>query len=257
MSEFQLEQYSQLFEDAARKHRVVSEIHPKDFIFHFLIENPTFDEKHQAVQYYFDDGAHSADKLSRLVHEYYGETNQKIQLFEFASGYGCVTRHLMHYLPNTEITSCDIHEEAVEFIQDKIGISAILSNSVPEQLHTPCQYDVIFALSFFSHMPRSTWRRWLITLASRLKPDGLLIFTTHGLESRKYFDNPQVEPEGFWFIPMSEQKDLDTTEYGQTIVLPSFVFNQLSEENDLRIILYKEAHWWEHQDLYVMKRNES
>ena len=53
---FQIEQYAHLCEEAARRHHVVSEIHPQDFIFHFLVENPVFDDKNQAIQYYFNEG---------------------------------------------------------------------------------------------------------------------------------------------------------------------------------------------------------
>lgn len=240
--------------NASMKHNVISDVHPNDFIFKFLIENTSFDDASGAIRYYFDDGSRSAEKLTSLITDFFEPEDSSIQLLEFASGYGCVTRHLSNYLPNVSIASCDIHEEAINFIESEIGIPAILSHSLPEKLETPNHYDVIFALSFFSHMPIVTWKRWLQALKSKLKNGGYLIFTTHGMESRKCFNNPKIGPEGFWFSPQSEQGDLDTSDYGQTIVSPNFVFNQICEDKDARIILFRKAYWWEHQDLYILKK---
>jgi hypothetical protein len=241
--------------DEGAKYNVVPYIHPEDFIFHFLVQNPCFNnDQDAAVRFYFYDGCRSAQKLSTLLSDFFGASNSRTRLLEFASGYGCVTRHFSNVLPEVDVTSCDIHGKAVDFIKDILGKSAILSDAVPEKLITPEKYDVIFALSFFSHMPRDTWGRWLNALLSKLEDGGCLLFTTQGMESRKYFNYPQVSAEGFWFENQSEQKDLDINEYGQTIVLPKFVFGQMSDEDEIRIIFFREAFWWDHQDLYVLKR---
>ena len=254
VNEDEFEQLVPVCEEAARPHGVVPDIHRKDFLFHFLIQNRSFPNTTRAVHYYFDDGARSAEKLSRLLQEFRADSDSKFKMLEFASGYGCVTRHLAHFLPNADVTSCDIHPEAVDFIENRLGVPAILSNSVPKNLRASSRYDVVFALSFFSHMPRHTWLQWLLALLSKLEKDGLLILTTHGMESRKWFGFPEIDPDGFWFNAQSEQHDLDTEGYGQTIVLPHFVFGELRGQTDTRIIMYREASWWEHQDLYVLRR---
>jgi len=50
-------------------------------------------------------------------------------------------------------------------------VESYISSPVPEQLKLPPQ-DVIFAHSFFSHMPETTWARWLKALANALAPRG-------------------------------------------------------------------------------------
>ena len=243
-----------LCEEAAKKHNVIPDIHPNDFIFKFLLNHPNFfKDSKLAVSHYFDDGAQSANKLMKIIHGYHGQTGKQFQLLEFASGYGCVTRHLPRFLPKDSITSCDIHVEAIDFIREKIGNPVILSNSVPEKLDLPSKYDVIFALSFFSHMPKKTWARWLNVLFSKLMKDGHLIFTTHGLQSMKHLNNPQLDSEGFWFKPVSEQGDLETAEYGSTIVDKKFVY-KICEEAGIKNIVFHEAYWWRHQDLYILKK---
>jgi methylase of polypeptide subunit release factors len=54
-------------------------------------------------------------------------------MLEFASGYGCVTRHLPRTLPDVSIVASDIHPQANEFIRQKIGVNSIQSAAVPEE----------------------------------------------------------------------------------------------------------------------------
>lgn len=243
-------------ESLAEKWNVIPEIHPDDFIFRFLYDNPTFKSRDAAIQYYFNDGQKSAQQLLRILAEvckYDGKLELKI--LEFASGYGCVTRHMSNVLPFVQVTSCDIHPEAQSFIKNKIGVNAILSASQPENLVITERYDVIFALSFFSHMPKATFGRWLRQLFSLVKPGGHVIFTTHGIASTKVLPNVRFDEEGFWFQPSSEQKDLDISEYGLTCTRPEFVFSRLFEIPQNRLLYYQEAYWWGHQDVYVIKQD--
>jgi hypothetical protein len=207
-----------------------------------------------AIEYYFNDGFSSAQKLLSILKEICGfDGEEKLGLLEFASGYGCVTRHINNVIPFCVTTACDIHQQAVEFIQEKLKTEAVLSASRPEDLDLSKAYDVVFALSFFSHMPKATWARWFNTLLSKVKKGGFFIFTTHGWLSRKHFGFPEFDNDGFWFGKYSEQKDLDTADYGQTVVTPSFVFQQAAKNPDGRIVSFREGYWWKHQDLYIVK----
>ena len=250
------EKYIYLSSESAKKYNVVSDVHHQDYIFQFLVNNQSFQSEDDAVEYYFNDASNSAKKLSYYISEICNIKDKKFELLEFASGYGCVTRHLANELKDAIITSCDIHKDAVNFIEDKIGNYAIISNSKPELFTTPINYDVIFALSFFSHMPKETWGRWLMSLVAKLKDNGFIIFTTHGLKSRKCFNYPDLDEEGFWFLnSSSEQKDINTDEYGQTIVQPKYVFNKIFCCKCIRLIMFQEAVWWGHQDLYIVKKS--
>lgn len=244
---------------AAQRHNVTPDVHEADFIFQWLVSNSAFSTVKEAVDYYFDDGANSAQKLADLLKEISGGRSTDFSLLEFASGYGCVTRHLENALPGVAVTACDIHSEAVDFIGAAIGTETLLSKSVPEEFaaaNAGKKFDVIFALSFFSHMPRSTWTRWISALESLLSDGGLLVFTTHGTKTvRQHPRAIEFDDDGFWFEASSEQEDLDTAEYGSTAVTATFVFREIAALNtSSRIIHFAEGAWWNHQDLYVMIR---
>lgn len=224
-----IEENKNLISQIANNYNVNANIHPEDHIFQFLVTNPVFPSKKEAIDYYFKDGQKSAQILLDLITSFYPPADNPIKLLEFASGYGCVTRHLLNLQANLSITACDIHEEAITFIENTLNHSSILSHPEPEHLKLETStYDIVFCLSFFSHMPDTTWFRWLQTLYSAVSPGGLFIFTTHGYQSKKYFGFPNLNEQGYWFLPSSEQFDLDVNQYGQTIVSPLTCVTKLS-----------------------------
>jgi SAM-dependent methyltransferase len=241
--------------ESAAKYAVSPEIHDDDLLLQFLLTHPALPEPEQAIAYYFSDGAESARKLSEiLVRNAAFAPSGSYSVFEFASGYGMVTRHLAQQLSGADIVSCDIHAQAVAFINDTLGSPALISRHLPEDLNLNRHFDVVFALSFFSHMPEATFGRWLQALFSLVRPGGILVFTTHGLASQKIFGDVPLSESGFAFMPSSEQGDLDGNEYGSSISTPDYVIGEVYRRLRAPICEFRHAYWWSHQDLYVVAK---
>lgn len=237
----------------ARRLRVSARVHPEDFVFRFVADHPQVDDP---LAYYLGDGRKSADRLRDLVarHTTLLES-ESFDLLEFASGYGCVSRHLPRVLPGANVVASDIHPEALAFIRHELSLPVALSHADPERFDLGTQFDVVFALSFFSHMPARTWGSWLAALFRHTRPDGLLVFTTHGEVSRRVqLPGVELDAEGFWFGPFSEQQDLDGAEYGTTVTSPEYVRRQVHRQLATDVLACTEGIWWDHQDLYVVRR---
>jgi len=241
----------------AAKWNVLAPVHPKDFIMDFVLNHPGFTKSPEAaIDYYFRSGHESSEMFQAVVDKDL-ELNGSQSVLEFASGYGCVTRHLLK-ARRFKLTACDIHQEANDFNATKLEATTMESCAVPEEFDAAgMRYDLVFALSFFSHMPKATWTRWLQALFNVVKPGGYLLFTTHGPTSlRKMFSavrNVSLDDEGFYFHADSEQKDLETSQYGTTITDNRFVIEQLSKlPRNCELRLLRAGIWWGHQDLYVL-----
>lgn len=243
-------------EGISRPLDVSPDVHREDFIFRFIFDHPGFATKHQAIDYYFKDGARSAAKVRRIVDEWMGSA-EPLTVLEFAAGYGAVTRHAKTALAPHILHSSDIHPQANGFLASVFGVQSVQSVDVPEELSLPAAYDVIFVLSFFSHMPRSTWARWLHRLYAGLRPGGILVFTTHGKTSMQHFPHAQLDSTGYWFEQSSEQGDLETAKYGQTITSKEFVDAHINELPGAEYLANEPAGWWEHQDLYIVRRPQA
>lgn len=248
--------YAQRCRDLGESLQVSPEVHPDDFIFKFLFDHPGFKTKEAAIEHYFNDGANSVVQLKSILTDICKFNGTHIDMLEFASGYGCLTRHMKNILPFVGSTACDIHEKAIEFIENTLEAKAVLSCPNPEDFRLEKKYDVVFALSFFSHMPKRTFTLWLNSLAGCLKPGGYLVFTTHGLLSSKFVPKCRFDEEGFYFYADSEQKDLAKAEYGMTVTTPEYVIGRICNATGLSLKFFREGYWWGHQDLYVVRAPE-
>lgn len=236
----------------AERFAVSDAVHPDDHIFNFLINHRGFVSDERRVRYYFRDGRESAEKLKGILAR--NLPKGKVKLFEFASGYGCVSRHLVGNKSIDHI-ACDIHPKAIEFLRSQIGAKAIQSASIPEEMRGRGTYDAVFALSFFSHMPITTWSRWLVRLYDHVRPGGILIFTTQGPRSVPHLqmEGPHAE-FGYRFHLSSEQIDIPVEEYGQMVMTPDLVRKHIMTLANAEIIDDEVDTWWGHQDVFVVRK---
>jgi len=228
---------------------MTNQIHPNDHIFNNILNNLGGDRS-LAIQNYMDGGRQTAQWLYGLATNYLKRKPRS--LLDFASGYGRVTRHLQ--LGDLDVTASDIHAEAIDFLKEN-GLSAIKSTTNPDEFDKTLNgrtFDVVCVISFFTHMPRETWTRWLLALRSAIELDGILIFTTHGQHATRQMGVTEIEDDGFFYGRSSEQIDLSLDDYGSTVTTESFVRRRI-QECGLRVVFYQEAGAG-YQDLWIAAR---
>jgi SAM-dependent methyltransferase len=193
-----------------------------------------------ALTSYFQNGLEQFEVVKQIA-AWRGTPPRR--MLDFASGYGRLTRFLVHQQLAGEITVSDILEGGMEFQAAQFGVRTILSASSPSDFVTPAKYDLIFVASLFTHLPPATFTPWLRRLASLLEPEGLLLFSVHD-ESIA----PAKVSEGIAFETYSESRVLDVSDYGSTWVTERYVREQVG---DLACVRLPRAlsNW---QDLYVV-----
>ncbi len=169
------------------------------------------------------------------------------KMLDFASGYGRLTRLLVHEHLADEVTVSDILAGGMEFQAQQFGVRTILSTTDPKDFAAPDNYDLIFVASLFTHLPEATFLAWLRRLAELLTPSGLLIFSVHDeLLAPEPFDG------GIKFESRSESRVLDVNDYGSTWVTESYVREQVAAiDPGLACIRMRRA-LAEWQDVYVI-----
>jgi len=201
------------------------------------------------VAEYFENGKADANQVDRTMSRLNLPPHCKV--LEFASGYGRVSRHLKHL----QLATVDIHADAVEFLNKRIGVHAVRSTQIPENFNPGTLYDFIFVLSFFSHLPDALFGRWLAQLASLLNPAGKLLFTTHGEtagQKIKVLGDALDSSSGYGFLPYSDQPQLESAIYGSSIVTPSYVIRQIYRHTGARLESFFAARWWMLQDEWII-----
>src|SRR5258706_14020787 len=154
-------------------------IHPEDFMLRFFMGHHW---NHRETAWFdsFRSGWNASRTVHRLLTWHFGEKARSIQLLDFASGFGRVTRFLVQHLPPEQVWVSDIFEDAVRFQRQRFAVQGFQSSAEPEGLTCDEHFDCIVASSFFSHLPATTFTLWLKKLASLLRPAGMLIFSVHG-----------------------------------------------------------------------------
>jgi SAM-dependent methyltransferase len=105
-------------------------------------------------------------------------------VLEFGCGCGRVVRHLGS-LPG-RVHACDWNERAIAWCRQQLGFAHFETNRLAPPLPWPdASFDLVYALSVFTHMGADLQRPWMDELARVLRPGGHLIVTTHG---RHYAD---------------------------------------------------------------------
>jgi hypothetical protein len=226
---------------------VPSAIHSRDPIFGRARAGQSHSDK---IQAYFDDGRRSALQLRELLSKSAIQRHlekQRPQVLEFAPGYGWVSRHLPNVFPECELIAASSESEAVEFLKTQLGLAAHLASSKPDELQLGRQFDVIFAMSFFTQLDEGAWGGWLKSLFSQLVAGGALVFSTHGVVSRAHLGNPTLNEKGFWFGPVGGQSPS-----GNAIVTPGYVLRQIYEHASGSLSHFQEGTWRDDEDVYVL-----
>lgn len=226
-------------------------ISPQDDIFGFFRGHPS---SRNPLRDYFADGWRTLSELMLLLEAVDKPLLHTASVLEFASGHGRFTRHLVKALGAERVTVSDIVIDAVDFSRQTFGVQGFASASVPEQVRWPQQYELVFVLSLFSHLPRSTWTRWLQVLRDSVAPGGLLVFSTHGVKAAD-FDSVTLDDDGFFFAPSSESNAIDANEYGTAFTSERFVLERIAETWGSDALRHRSlVHFWNHQDAYVLQR---
>lgn len=195
-------------------------IHPRDEMYGFELAAPHRTPDIAAIRY-FGAGRSIARTVGELSDWRFGGLARVGALLDFASGWGRTTRFLVRSLDPSRITVAEIDADAVRFQAETFGVRGAVSAHGPEDLPLVGPFDVVLAVSLFSHLPEGRFEAWLGRLWSLVAPGGLLAFSTHG--ERVMPESVRMPPSGLAFAPRSETARLPVEEYGTTWVTPEFV----------------------------------
>jgi SAM-dependent methyltransferase len=226
-------------------------IHPKDEM--YLISRDRLGPD-KAQMMYFKLGKDLSRTIAQIVDWRFTARRSSIRVMEFACGYGRNVRYLVHMFPKENIFVSDIYRDAVSFNREQFGVRGRVSVHDPDQLRWNERFDLILVPSLFSHLPESTFSRWIAALFGLLSDDGLLVFSVHGdhlLPSG--FEMPQ---SGIYFYKESESATLHKWEYGTSHVTEGFVREQIRRATGRDRCAMTHRGFWNFHDFYMVSKND-
>jgi len=196
-----------------------------------------------------------------------GTGNPRIEnILDLPCGHGRVARWLRQAYPEARLSVSDLQEPGVDFCIAQLGatgVVAALDGSHWAALTGP--FDLIWCGSLLTHLGRDQWIDHLRRFAERLAPQGVLVFTSHGVDvlaklqagEKDYgLSEAQVRQlcasalaEGFGYADYEDQPG-----YGISLAQPAWIMELIAAETDLQVRDYRPAAWDQHQDIVVCTR---
>lgn len=110
----------------------------------------------------------------------YIDFNKPCRFLDFGCGVGKVLIGLSEH-ENLDLYGCDVDAKVIEWCSENLKASTYQNNIFPPLSYPDNHFDVINAVSVFTHLNLEMQIRWAWELYRVLKPGGYLHFTVHGL----------------------------------------------------------------------------
>ncbi len=224
-------------------------IHPRDEIFQYFAGH---ESAGNPFREYLSDGWRSMVELMTILERVNRPLLQLNSVLEFAAGFGRFTRHLAKAIPG-KLTCSDVQAGSVDFLKASFGVDGFYSSHEPDALLFPAQYDLVFALSMFTHVPLEMWGPWLRCLWRGVAPGGLLIVSIHNEDAAKKM-GVVFSARGDHFIRSSESTSLDSAVYGTTFTTAQCALHAVQDALNTSVMSHEKIAFWIGQDALVIQK---
>jgi SAM-dependent methyltransferase len=131
-------------------------------------------------QWYFGSGYREAWTVLTTVEQYGAHVEAMRSVLEFGCGSGRVIRHF-RYIDGLRLAGTDANSKPVEWDRKNLpGIEFNHNALEPPLAYPDGSFDLIYALSVFTHIPLEWQQPWLDELRRLLRSGGYLLCTVHG-----------------------------------------------------------------------------
>jgi ubiquinone/menaquinone biosynthesis C-methylase UbiE len=122
----------------------------------------------------------SARSMSSAIVKHLGKVERGARVLDFGCGVGKALIGLSELRPDLELHGCDLDGSVVEWCLKNTQARVVQNELQPPLPYPDSYFDVINAVSVFTHLSLEHAFRWAWELHRVLKPGGTLHFTTHG-----------------------------------------------------------------------------
>ncbi len=137
-------------------------------------------EAEDLYAFYEQLGANVREQILRMLPPGYELEGRR--LLDFGCGAGRTLRHFLGEADSAEIWGCDIDEESIAWLERNLcpPLNVLRNEAAPGLPFEDGHFELIWAVSVFTHLGNDAWAAWMLELHRLLADDGILIATTIG-----------------------------------------------------------------------------
>ena len=174
-------------------------------------------------------------------------------MLDFGCGCGRVTRRWAS-LNGTAVHGSDRSDDAVEWCRSNLRFARFATNRLePPLAYDEGSFDLVYALSVFTHLPAELQPAWAEELERVLRPGGLLLLTVHGERYRERLDAAERGRFDAGQLVVRWQEGAGSN-LCSAFHPPSYVQDRLAARFDVVEFVPEGATGNPHQDLYLLRR---
>ncbi len=184
-------------------------------------------------------------------------------VLDMPCGFGRVLRHLVKFLPESNIVACDLDRKAVDFCRKIFNVDGIYSKESFDDIRFDSTFDLIWCGSLLTHLKEERFREAIKLFVRSLSDEGVAIITLHGrftlTVQEKYHkllpDELFAEAmhgfldRGFGFKEYEGHEN-----YGVSLISPSFVLGVVEKIPEIQICCYSERAWAGFHDVLIITK---
>ena len=143
------------------------------------------------VREFLTDGRGTAQGVLDVLRGSGIEIGDSKRILDFGCGCGRVIRHV-HAMTGARCFGSDYNPQLVDWCKRNLRFAQFEVNGVsPPLAFEKEQFDVVYALSVFTHLPEELQGAWMAELSRVLRPGGHLLMTTHGESFVQYMSEAE------------------------------------------------------------------
>ena len=131
-----------------------------------------------------DDFLRQGKRAADTVRQAVDAAGRSLEGFESVLDFGCGSGRVMRQwvgLEGPQLFGSDYNRRLVDWCRDNLPFASFARNELSPPLpFKDAQFDLVYALSVFTHLTERLQRAWMTELARVIRPGGLLVFTTRG-----------------------------------------------------------------------------
>ena len=147
-----------------------------------------------------EGGRQAATELAGLVSAAGRDPARLRSVLDFGCGPGRVLPHVAALAPEAACVGCDVDAAAIDWAaRTHRALGWSLTSFHPPLPYEDGRFDLVYAISVFSHLDRGVAAMWLAELRRVLAPDGLALLSVHGPHAFERFRTGAVTTS--WCAP--------------------------------------------------------
>jgi SAM-dependent methyltransferase len=132
------------------------------------------------ADFFVESGREQMQFIQNFLEQNGAPVSEMNRVLDFGCGCGRLARWLSA-LPQGVLAGCDYNPELVAWCAENLDfMETRVSALEPPLQFGDGEFDLIYALSVFTHLPEEMQKTWLAELHRVLRPGGLLFFTVSG-----------------------------------------------------------------------------